>query len=129
MAHFAQINSDNIVTQVVVVSNDNAPNEAAGITWLHNFYNDNTLVWKQTSYNTYHNEHLLGGTAFRKNYAGIGTTYDGTRDAFIPVKPFNSWVLNETTCDWEAPVESPATREDPYYIWNEDELRWDADNR
>ena len=83
-------------------------------------------VWKQTSYNTSGGVHLLGGTPFRKNYAGIGYTYDEDRDAFIPPKPFNSWVLNETTCQWEAPVALPDTEN--RYNWNVETTTWDLIN-
>jgi hypothetical protein len=74
-------------------------------------------IWKQTSYNTHGGVHSLGGTPLRKNFAGIGMTYDEDRDAFIPKKPFNSWVLNETTCLWESPVAYPNDGQN--YKWNE----------
>ena len=122
MAYFAKLGSDNIVENVVVVSNDIATNEQAGINFLQNLYND-TATWKQTSYNTYGNVHKLGGTPLRKNYAGIGFTYDQTKDAFIPLKPFTSWTLNETTCRWEAPVAYPD--DGKLYLWNEENERWD----
>jgi|TARA_R110000803_G_scaffold198703_1_gene262547 hypothetical protein len=122
MAHFAKLGSDNIVETVEVVSNDIATNEQAGITFLQNLYND-TATWKQTSYNTYGNVHKLGGTPFRKNYAGIGFTYHQTKDAFIPLKPFTSWTLNETTCRWEAPVAYPD--DGKLYLWNEENQTWD----
>lgn len=122
MAYFAKLGSDNIVENVVVVSNDIATNEQAGINFLQNLYND-TATWKQTSYNTYGNVHKLGGTPLRKNYAGIGFTYDQTKDAFIPLKPFTSWTLNETTCRWEAPVAYPD--DGKLYLWNEENQTWD----
>ena len=91
MAHFAKLGSGNIVTQVEVVSNDVALTEQAGIDFLNNLYNTND-IWKQTSYN----ENI------RKNFAGVGYTYDEDRDAFIPPKPSgDGWVLNEETCLWE----------------------------
>ena len=83
----------------------------------------------ETTYNTLGGEHLLGGTPFRKNHAAIGYTYDEDRDAFIPIKPYNSWVLNETTCLWEAPT--PRPNEDTNeirYEWNEDDLAWEQKN-
>ena len=80
-------------------------------------------VWKQTSYNTHGGVHDNNGTPFRKNHAGIGYTYDEDRDAFIPKKPFNSWVLNESTCLWNAPVAKP--QDDNRYTWNESTLTWD----
>ena len=79
-------------------------------------------VYKQTSYNTRGGVHSNGGTPFRKNYAGIGYTYDSGRDAFIPPKPFNSWVLNESTCLWDAPVAMPT--DDKIYRWNEETINW-----
>ena len=122
MAHFAKLNNDNIVIDVQSVHNDTATDEAAGITFLNNLYGTSD-TWKQTSYNTKGGVHLLGGTPFRKNYAGIGDTYDQTRDAFIPPKPYSSWTLNETTCLWDAPVAMP--NDGKYYIWNEDNTNWE----
>ena len=122
MAHFAKLNNDNIVIDVQSVHNDTATEEAAGITFLNNLYGTSD-TWKQTSYNTKGGVHLLGGTPFRKNYAGIGDTYDQTRDAFIPPKPYSSWTLNETTCLWDAPVAMP--NDGKYYIWNEDNTNWE----
>ena len=80
-------------------------------------------IWKQTSYNTLAGQHKLGGTPFRKNHAAIGYTYDEDRDAFIPPKPFNSWILNEDTCQWEPPVVKPIDNNN--YIWNEETQQWD----
>ena len=111
MAHFAKLNNSNIVEQVLVVSNDVATSEQGGIDFLKSLYGNNT-VWKQTSYNG----------NFRKNFAGIGMTYDEDRDAFIHKKPFNSWVLNETTCLWEAPVPHP--NDGQPYKWNETDQSW-----
>lgn len=119
MAHFAQINEDNIVTQVIVVANqdtadkDGVENEAIGAQFCNNLLGGN---WKQTSYNG----------RIRKNYAGIGYKYDATLDAFIPPQPFNSWVLDETTCQWKAPVDYPT--DGGRYSWNEETLTWDAIN-
>ena len=113
MAHFAKLGVGDIVEKVHVVSNDVATTEQAGIDFLNNLYNTRD-VFKQTSYNTYGGEHKLGGTPFRKNYATIGGTYDSSRDAFIPPKPHSSWVLNETTCQWESPVAKPD--DDNYYV-------------
>ena len=122
MAHFAKLGKGNIIEKVNVVSNDIATSEQAGVDFLNNLYNTRD-VWKQTSYNTREGVHSLGGTPFRKNYAGIGYYYDQTRDAFIPPKPFNSWILNETTCQWEAPVALPDTEN--RYNWNEEKQQWD----
>ena len=113
MAHFAKLGTGNIVEQVIVVSNDVATTEQAGITFLQNLYND-TATWKKTSYNN----------NIRKNFAGLGYTYDETRDAFIAPKPYESWILNETTCLWEAPVAYPD--DGKQYTWNEDTTSWDA---
>ena len=114
MAHFAKLDENNIVTTVIVVDNDIATSESAGVTFINNLYGTSD-TWKQTSYNTVGNTHLLGGTPFRKNYAGIGFTYDESKDAFIPPKPFASWVLNETTCQWKAPIDITDDNEGTYY--------------
>ena len=125
MAHFAQLknSSNNTVVRVVVVHNNEAPTEEAGITFLKGLYGEDT-IWKQTSYNTVANTHRLGGTPFRKNFAGTGFTYDESRDAFIPIKPFASWVLNEDTCQWETPIPMPTDGQP--YRWNEENQSWDA---
>ena len=112
MAHFAKLGVGNIVEQVIVVSNDIAPTEQAGSDFINKLYNTRD-VWKQTSYNN----------NIRKNFAGIGYQYDQTRDAFIPTKPFNSWILNEDTCRWEAPISKPDNENT--YSWNELTLSWD----
>ena len=125
MASFAKLGVGNIVLKVEVVSNDIATTEKAGVDFLNNLYGSRD-VWKQTSYNTYAGVHLLGGTPFRKNHAGINYSYDQTRDAFIPPKPYNSWILNETTCQWDAPVAYPEDGQS--YSWNEETQQWDVDN-
>tara|TARA_Y100000361_G_C10985028_1_gene251109 strand:- start:59 stop:442 length:384 start_codon:yes stop_codon:yes gene_type:complete len=122
MASFAKLGKGNIVEKVVAVSNDIATTEQAGVDFLNNLYQSRD-VWKQTSYNTKAGVHLLGGTPFRKNHAAIGFTYDQERDAFIAPKPFASWVLNETTCEWEAPIAEPTDGQD--YDWNEAARQWD----
>jgi len=129
MAHFSKIGTGNIVEQVVVVSNDIATTEQAGVEFLQKLFN-NRDVWKQTSYNTRGGEHLLDGTPFRKNYGAVGFKYDQTRDAFIAPKPFPSWVLNETTCLWDPPVPMPTLTQEQidnnnYYTWNEQNQTWD----
>ena len=118
MAHFAQIDENNVVVQVLVVSD---ADEHRGQEFLAN---DLGLggTWKKTSYNTHGGVHALGGTPYRKNYAGIGYTFDAARDAFIPPKPFNSWVLNETSCLWEAPVAYPT--DGKMYTWDEASTSW-----
>ena len=129
MAHFAKLGTGNIVKQVIVVSNDIATTEQAGVDFINKLYNTRD-VWKQTSYNS----------TIRKNFAGIGFTYDQTRDAFIPQKPYNSWVLVEETCRWKAPVDYPETytqnltdeqgnpAKDRYY-WNENKVNWELKER
>jgi hypothetical protein len=129
MAHFAKIGVGSKVLKVETISNDVAPTEQAGVDFLNNLYGTND-IWKQTSYNTRNGEHLTDGTPFRKNYAGIGFKYDQTRDAFIPPKPFGSWILNETTCNWEAPIPRPELTQEQidnnnYYKWNEENQSWD----
>lgn len=114
MAHFAQLDENNVVLQVIVVHNnelmiDGVESENKGIEFCQSLFGG---TWIQTSYN---------GT-IRKNYAGIGYDYDSTRDAFIPPKPFLSWVLNEAVCLWESPVPYPA--EDKKYTWDEPTLSW-----
>ena len=121
MAHFAKLGTGNIVKKVEVVSNDIATTEQAGVDFLNNLYGTRD-VWKQTSYNTIGGVHKLDGTPFRKNYASKGYKYDQTRDAFIPPKPYNSWTLNETTCQWEAPVAYPTDGQ--RYIWDETTTNW-----
>tara|TARA_R110000796_G_scaffold36631_1_gene93123 strand:+ start:728 stop:1102 length:375 start_codon:yes stop_codon:yes gene_type:complete len=121
MAHFARLGTGSIVKKVHVVNNDTATDEQTGINFLQTLHKtDDKFV--QTSYNTYGGEHRLGGTPFRKNYAGIGYKYDQTRDAFIPIKPYNSWILNETTCRWQAPVAYP--NDGKFYNWNEINQNW-----
>ncbi len=118
MAHFAQIDENGLVLRVLVV--DDAQ-EADGQNFLAN-----TLglggTWVKTSYNTLGGVHRLGGTPFRKNYAGHGYTYDAVRDAFIPPKPFPSFILNEDTCLWDSPTPYPNDGKD--YIWDEATTSW-----
>ena len=112
MAHFAKVNNG-IVEQVIVAEPE----------FFNTFVDSSPGQWIQTSYNTHGGVHTLGGTPLRKNYAGIGFTYDAQKDAFIPPKPYASWVLNEDTCLWEAPVAYPDDGEN--YIWNETTTSWD----
>jgi hypothetical protein len=111
MAHFAKV-ENGIVTQVIVIDQETLNTGNWG----------DPASWIQTSYNTYGGAHSLGGAALRKNFAGIGYTYDADRDAFIPPKPFASWVLNETTCHWDAPTAMPI--DDKVYRWDEPTLSW-----
>lgn len=119
MAHWAEIDENDIVVRVLVMDNDH-PDGQEGYTWL-----TQTLggTWLKTSYNTIGGVHLEGGEPLRKNFAGIGYTYDNLRDAFISPKPFESWILNEETCQWEAPIEYPTDGAD--YQWNESIVNWE----
>jgi len=119
MAHYAFLDQNNIVTEVIVGKNEGEE----GINWEQHYGNFRGQLCKRTSYNTIGGVHQSGGTAFRKNYAGIGFQYDSQRDAFIAPKPFNSWVLNEETCLWEAPIAMP--EDGNMYSWNELTLSWD----
>ena len=116
MAHFAEIGLNNTVLRVIVVGNDDCKDqhgnesETIGAKFCHDLLGG---VWLQTSYNG----------NMRKNYAGIGYTYDSTRDAFIAPKPYASWTLNETTCQWNAPVAYPT--DNKQYVWNESTTSWD----
>lgn len=120
MAHYAFLDGNNIVTEVIVGKNEGEQ----GIDWEQWYGDFRGQACKRTSYNTSGGVHSLGGTPFRKNYAGIGYTFDEERDAFIPPKPFASWVLNEETCLWDAPVAMPT--DGGFYNWNEDTQSWDA---
>ena len=118
MAHWAEIDSDNIVTRVLVVADDKEDGQKF-------LAEDLGLggTWKKTSYNTQGGVHANGGTPYRKNFAGIGYTFDAAKDAFIPVKPFASWTLNATTCLWEAPTPMPVV-EGKFYEWDETSISW-----
>ena len=119
MAHYAFLNMQNIVTEVIV-----GKDETEGPTnWEIHYGNIREQVCKRTSYNTIAVEHTKGGTPFRKNYAGIGHTYDYARDAFIAPQPYSSWLLDPNKCIWEAPVEYP--NDGKQYIWNEETTSWD----
>lgn len=119
MAHFAELGENNVVLQVIVVDNKDIKDtfgveqEEIGIAFCRNLLGG---TWKQTSYNA----------SFRKNYAGVGYTYDSVRDAFVPPKTYPSWVLNEDTCQWEAPLPKPDDVDFPnrYYRWQEETLSW-----
>lgn len=122
MAHFAEIDNNNIVIRVIVIEQDMIDSGNWG----------DPSNWIQTSYNTRRGIHYApnsnepdGGAALRKNYAGIGDTYDETRDAFIKQKPYPSWVLEEDTCCWDSPV--PFPNDGKNYKWNEDGQSWDLD--
>ena len=135
MASFAKIGLNNKVIEVLSVVNEvlhdsnGVEQESIGIDFLTKL--TGYPVWKQTSYNTHGGVHNNNGTPFRKNHAGIGMTYDEDRDAFIPKKPFNSWILNEDTCLWNAPVAMPTTtlEDNQYYSWNESIINWELKER
>ena len=118
MAHYTFLDNNNIVTEVIVGKDEGEEN----IDWEVHYGNFRGQTCKRTSYNTSGGIHSSGGTPFRKNYAGIGYTYDEQRDAFIPQKPYASFILNEDTCLWEPPVPYPTDGE--RYLWNEEELEW-----
>jgi hypothetical protein len=137
MASFAKIGLNNKVIEVLSVHNNvlkdsnGIEQEVNGIDFLTKL--TGWAIWKQTSYNTVAGVHINNKTPFRKNHAGIGYTYDEDRDAFIPKKPFNSWILNEQTCLWNAPVAMPELTQEQidnknYYVWNETNLTWDLVN-
>ncbi len=121
MAHFAEIDSNYTVTQVIVIGDNDAPTEAAGQAFIANRLRL-PGTWLQTSYNTRGGAHAHGGEAFRLNYAGIGFTYSQELDGFIPPQPYPSWLLNPTTGLWEAPIPYPTDGE--IYIWDEPNLTW-----
>ena len=135
MASFAKIGLNNKVIEVLSVVNEvlhdsnGVEQEVIGIDFLTKL--TGYPLWKQTSYNTHGGVHSSGGTPLRKNHAGIGYTYDETRDAFIAPKPYNSWILNEDTCIWNAPVAIPTTEleENQYYSWNESIVNWEVKDR
>jgi hypothetical protein len=110
MAHYAKV-LNGLVTQVIVAEAE----------FFDTFIDSSPGEWIQTSYNTHAGVHALGGTPLRKNYAGVGFTYDKTLDAFIPAKPFASWILDEETCLWNAPIARP----EGFYTWNENILNWE----
>lgn len=118
MAHYAFLDNNNIVTEVIVGKDENED----GINWEQWYGEFRGQTCKRTSYNTTGGVHSNGGTPFRKNYAGIGYSYDESRDAFIAPKPFPSWTLNEDTCIWEAPVAYP--NDGKLYSWNEENQSW-----
>ena len=119
MAHYAFINDQNIVTEVITGKDETDTT----LDWEQHYAEFRLgMICRRTSYNTLGNEHRTNGTPYRKNYAGIGYTWDETRDAFIPPKPYTSWILNETTCLWEAPIPMPS--DGMVYTWNEETLSW-----
>ena len=126
MAYFAELDIFKKVIKVLSLEDKDTQDrdenevESIGAKYLHDGFGG---TWIRTSYNTRGGEHTLGGTPFRKNYAGIGYTYDENRDAFIPPKPYTSWALNESTCQWDPPTPYPDDGKE--YEWNEVETSWD----
>jgi hypothetical protein len=115
MSHFARV-ENGLVTQVIVAEQDFINTGLVG----------ESAQWIQTSYNTFAGEHRLGGTPLRKNYAGLGYTYNSEIDAFIPPKPFPSWILDENTCQWNPPIAMPISESPSIsYMWNEETQNWD----
>ena len=114
MAHYAKVNNG-LVEQVIVAESE----------FFDTFIDTSPGEWIQTSYNTHGGVHTSGGTPLRKNYAGIGYTYDRDKDAFYAPQPYLSWTLNETTCLWEPPVAYPDADSDEMYSWNEETTSWD----
>ena len=135
MASFAKIGLNNKVIAVHSVVNEvlhdsnGIEREDIGVDFLTKLHG--WAIWKQTSYNTHGGVHNNNGTPFRKNHAGIGYTYDEDRDAFIPPKPYTSWLLNESTCLWEAPIAKPTAEleTNQYYSWNESIVNWEIKTR
>ena len=121
MAHYALLNYNNVVTKVITGKDENSVDYNMELVYQDMF----KQVCKRTSYNTSGGTHKNGGVPFRKNYAGIGYTYDQTKDAFIPPKPFDSWNLNNDTCLWEPPIEMPSDGKN--YKWNEENQNWIED--
>jgi hypothetical protein len=133
MASFAKIGLNGKVIEVQSVVNEalhdanGVEQESIGVDFLVKL--TGWAIWKQTSYNTHGGVHKLGGIPLRKNFAGIGMTYDEDRDAFIPKKPYNSWILNEQTCQWESPIPVPSDASiDKRYQWNEQIQNWELIN-
>jgi hypothetical protein len=118
MAHYAFLDENNMVTFVIVGKDEGEGDHD----WEEFYGNEMGQRCKRTSYNTRGGQHTSGGTPFRKNYAGYGYTYDEERDAFVPPQPYSSWVLNEDTCLWEAPVAHPDDGKP--YMWDENLVNW-----
>jgi len=122
MAHYAFLDENNIVTQVIVGKNEDEKRDGVIVDWEEWYGNFHGVTCKRTSYNTIANTHLLDGTPFRGNYAGIGYIYDTENDVFYPPQPYPSWTLNSNWV-WEAPVEYPD--DGNFYNWNEETTSWD----
>jgi hypothetical protein len=120
MAHYAFLDENNIITEVIVGKDEGED----GIDWEQHYGTFRGQTCKRTSYNMVGGVHSDGKEPFRKNYAGIGFTYDATRDAFISTQPYASWLLDEDTCLWQAPV--PYPEDGGFYSWDEDQQQWEA---
>jgi hypothetical protein len=118
MAHYAFLDENNTVTEVIVGKNEGED----GVDWEEHYGAFRGQICRRTSYNTQGGVHFNGGTPFRKNYAGIGYTYDADRDAFIPPRPYPSWQLDELSCLWQAPTPMPTDGQ--AYVWNESAQTW-----
>ena len=118
MAHYAFLDENNMVTEVIVGKDEGEDD----VDWEQHYGQFRGQMCRRTSYNTQGGTHLLGGTPFRKNYAGIGYTYDAERDAFIPPRPYASWILDDNTCDWQPPVAYPTDGQP--YVWDETTQTW-----
>ena len=136
MAHFAKIDENNLVINVVTLNDsdmldsENNPSETVGQNYLQTHNNWPSNLWIQTSYNTKENKHLLGGTPFRGNYAVVGGTWDSVNNIFLPEKPYSSWVKNTTEARWQSPIgDAPALTDEQltaasYYAWDESNQNW-----
>jgi hypothetical protein len=121
MAHYAFLDENNIVVEVITGRDENEIVDNIS-DWEKHYEDFRGLTCKRTSYNTYANQHKEGGVAFRGNYAGIGYIYDLIRDAFIPPSPFASWIIDDLTCQWKAPINKPTEEGD--YVWSELQIQW-----
>jgi hypothetical protein len=122
MAHYAFLDENNVVTEVIVGKDEGED----GIDWEAHYGEFRGQVCKRTSFNTIGGQHTSGGTPFRKNYAGIGYAYDPDKDAFIPPKPYNSWLLDEESCLWNPPIPCPV--DGKIYTWDESTTSWVKDD-
>ena len=118
MAHYAFLDENNMVTEVIVGKDEGEDD----VDWEQHYGQFRGQMCRRTSYNTQGGTHLLGGTPFRKNYAGIGYTYDAERDAFIPPRPYASWIMDDNSCDWQPPVAYPTDGQP--YVWDETTQTW-----
>lgn len=128
MSHFAELDSNNYVINVIFVKDEDfrkyiENEETEGIKYLQNIFGLHKR-WVQTSYNTLMNQHRFDGIPLRGKYAEIGDKYDENKNLFIPPKPYNSWIFDETTCSWVSPIPKP--KDENWYFWNEENLKWEV---